>query len=256
MEPTICRSFWGNGQLSFFKSERDIVTALNAKRPTGRVYAFGSQAKYFLDLCRIPYEELPDKIPAAYTTPGHPPASMWWHKLVAIRQCLLDTKGPVIHLDWDTECHGPIPDMSKGPAFQGRLRWYSRPQCCHRPRGESKRIVYHGGCMYFRDVATIDRVLEFHAANCRQYADEAAVSQVADEIVGDEIFTPEAHRSAGLDNPLFYSTGRDVLETTISPAFREGPRVASETAIPFVSGLIAATIANRHRRNKSAGPTA
>ena len=238
MTPTICRSMWGHGQPSFYKTERDIVIALNTKRPIGRVYSYGQFAKHFLTLCNIEHQPLPDIAPPEYRL-GAPVASMWWRKLLAIRQCAIDTGGPVLHMDWDTECDGKLPDMSKGPAFQGRLRWYSRPQCNHRPRGFT-RIVYHGGCMYFRDLETIERAIYFHAKFSRQFADEAAVTQLADEIVGSHEL--EAHREAGCDNPAFYVSGRDAIASNVKAAFREGPRVKSETSIPYVSALIAAQI--------------
>lgn len=251
MTPTICRSFWGNGQTSFFKAERDIISALNCRRPHGTVYSYGPQASYFLGLCGIEHHRISDKMPDAYRGGKDPPASMWWHKLIAIRQCLLDTQGPVIHLDWDTECLGTVPDFSQGPAFQGRIRWYSRPQ---RPVGDRRRTVYHGGCMYFRDVSTVDRAIEIHASTCRQYADEAATTKLADELCGSD--DPERHREAGFDNPAFYDTGRNAVASNLLPAFREGPRVSSETAIPFVSQLIAGLLAERPRPPYQPSPKA
>ncbi len=232
--PTIVRSLWGQGELTFFKAERDIREALDAHRPVGRVYAFGNYAAHFLRLVGVEFAMLTDAMPLAYALTG-PAASMWWHKLAAIRAAMMDTAGPVLHLDWDTECLGEIPDLSRGPVFQGRLRSYNRPQ--HNDREGSRRQVYHGGCMYFRDMATVDRAIYLHATETPQYADEAAVTKLADEIC--QSTDAEVHRAKGCDNPALYSTGRDVLPSNVQAAFRESERMKKEQIIPYVGELIA-----------------
>lgn len=234
--PTIVRSFWGQGELTFFKAARDIREALNQQRLVGRVYAFGNYAAYFLRLVGVEFTALPSTMPRAYAEDfSKPAASMWWHKLVAIRQAILDTSGPVVHLDWDTECLCEMPDLSQGPAFQGRLRSYNRPQ--HTERDGSRRQVYHGGCMYFRDTATVERAMHLHATFSRNLADEAAATALADELC--QSTDAEAHRAKGCDNPALYTTGRDVVPSNIMAAFKESERIKKEEIIPFVSELIA-----------------
>lgn len=244
---TYVRSLWGDRQLTFLKSLRDVGTA---PRPPGDVliYSYGYYAAEFLK--QIGHAPLPleDKPPAQYQIAADSPVpSMWWHKLAAIRAAILATGGPVIHLDWDTAIDQPQSLIPDGPEFQGRLRWYTRPQLAS--RGPYRHQVYHGGCMLFRTLAAIDRAIEIHGAVCPAYTDEVAVTVLADEIAGSS--DPEQHRAAGIHWPI-YSTSKNVLQEEQPPAMREGPVKKTHRTVSYMMSLIA----NDVRRARKADPRA
>lgn len=166
--------------------------------------------------------------------------SMWRHKLEAIKLALRTAPNPdgVIWLDWDTVVLAPpdrrlFDNLTIGPPFQGRIRQYNQFQCCWRRTG--KRQVYHGGCLYFRDESVVDRAIALHESLFSTRTDEIAISRMTEEVFfNNTVVSAEEHRRARIDNPVLYSTRRDVVtsDLSVSSYFKEGrlkrPRIVRQ----------------------------
>ena len=233
---TIVRNLWHQDSLQFAKVIRDIAAA-RKMQCENIVFNFGGMSKLVFEHFGISSVELPDTAPPEYLLESGR-VSNWWHKLEAIRQAIIRTGGPVLHLDWDTIQDTDVDEsvLECRPDFQGRLRQYTRNQSDR--DGSNKKYVYHGGCLYFRNLATINRAIQLHALpQVRGTTDEVAATKLADEMLGTS--DPVAHRQSGTDNPLLYSTSRNVSDFPgIKPMFREGAVKTHRAQVDFITAMI------------------
>jgi hypothetical protein len=113
--------------------------------------------------------------------------SMWMHKLATIRQAFrIYRPRAIVWLDVDTRMlrqpdERMLKMLSRGPAFQGRLKRHKNPQCPWRGTRDEMKMSYHGGCYYIRDAAIVREAIKVQ----RRYParnDETAISGAIDNL--------------------------------------------------------------------------
>jgi hypothetical protein len=163
--------------------------------------------------------------------------SIWRHKLEAVKLALCEQES-VIWCDWDTRII-KLPDaalyalLAHGPEFQGRYRQYRRSMCLWRRNDKlpHERKAFHGACFYVRGQYMCDKAIGImESEDYRLQIDEPVMTLAVDmkyfegQLMRRVVPEPEQYRDAGIDNPRFHTTHRDVLKNPegVRSYFAEG----------------------------------